>query len=78
MVCTYQSKAEEKGEALIEHATTKYCVPDCIIIMDQDSAFMSSLMNYLFNYIHSYIALSEFYTIIWYAYLLKCFTLKCY
>ena len=27
---------------------TKYCVPDCII-MDQDSAFMSSLMNYLFN-----------------------------
>ena len=25
----------------------KYCIPDCII-MDQDSAFMSSLMNYLF------------------------------
>ena len=33
---------------LIEHILTKYCVPDCII-MDQDSAFMSSLMNYLFN-----------------------------
>ena len=26
----------------------KYCVPD-YIIMDQDSAFMSSLMNYLFK-----------------------------
>ena len=47
-VSVYQSKAEEIGEALIEHVITKYCVPDCII-MDQDSAFMSSLMNYLFN-----------------------------
>ena len=44
----YQSKAEEIGEALIEHIITKYCVPDCII-MDQDSAFMSYLMNYLFS-----------------------------
>ena len=44
----YQSKAEEIDEALIEHVVTKYCVPDCII-MDQDSAFMLSLMNYLFN-----------------------------
>ena len=26
----YQSKAEEIGEALIEHVFTKYCVPDCI------------------------------------------------
>ena len=43
----YQSKGEEIGDALIEHVVTKYCVPDCII-MDQDSAFMSSLMNYLF------------------------------
>ena len=48
MILVYQSKAEEIGEALIEHVVTKYCVPDCII-MDQDSAFMSSLMNYLFN-----------------------------
>ena len=48
MVPIYQSKAEEIGEALIEHIVTKYCVPDCKI-MDQDSAFMSSLMNYLFN-----------------------------
>ena len=44
----YQSKAKEVGEALIEHVITKYCIPDCII-MDQDSAFMSSLMNYLFS-----------------------------
>ena len=44
----YQSKAEEIGDALIEHVVTKYCIPD-YIIMDQDSAFMSSLMNYLFN-----------------------------
>ena len=43
----YQSKAEEIGDALIEHIVMKYCVPDCII-MDKDSAFMS-LMNYLFN-----------------------------
>ena len=44
----YQSKAEEISDALIEHVIMKYCVPDSII-MDQDSAFMSSLMNYLFN-----------------------------
>ena len=44
----YQSKAEEIGDALIEHIVMKYCVLDCIT-MDQDSAFMSSLMNYLFN-----------------------------
>ena len=42
------SKAEEVGEALIEHVITKNCIPNCII-MDQDSAFMSSLINYLFN-----------------------------
>ena len=41
----YQSKVEEVGEALIEHVITKYCIPNCII-MDQDSTFMSSLMNY--------------------------------
>ena len=48
MVPIYQSKAEEIDEALIEHIVKKYFVPDCII-MDQESAFMSSLMNYLFN-----------------------------
>ena len=47
-VIIYQSKAEEIGEALIEHIITKYCVPNCIV-MDQGSAVMSSLMNYLCN-----------------------------
>ena len=44
-VLMYQSKAQV-GEALIEHIITQYCILDCII-MDQDSTFMSSLMNYL-------------------------------
>ena len=44
----YCSRSEEVGEALIEHVISKFCVPDCII-MDQDSAFMSTLMNYLFR-----------------------------
>ena len=43
----YQSKAEEIDKALIEHVM-KYCIPYCIV-MDQDSTFMSSLINYLFN-----------------------------
>ena len=42
----HQSKSEETVSALIENVITKYCVPE-YIIMDQDSAFMSSLMNYL-------------------------------
>ena len=41
-------KSEEIGEALIENVITKYCIPE-YIIMDQDSAFMSSLMTYLLN-----------------------------
>ena len=44
----YQSKSEEIGEALIENVISKYCIPD-YIIMDQDSTFMSTLMNYLFR-----------------------------
>ena len=44
----YHSRSEEVGEALIEHVILKFCAPDCIII-DQDSAFMSTLMNYLFR-----------------------------
>ena len=44
----YQAKSEEIGEALIENVITKYCIPE-YINMDQDSAFMSSLMTYLFN-----------------------------
>ena len=44
----HQSKSVEIGNALIENIITKYCVPE-YIIMDQDSTFMSSLMNYLFT-----------------------------
>ena len=44
----YHSRPEEVGEALIEHVILKYCAPDCII-MDQNSAFMSTLINYSFR-----------------------------
>ena len=43
-----QSKSEEVGEVLINSVFSKHCVPD-YMIMDLDSAFMSSLMNYLFK-----------------------------
>ena len=43
----YWSRSEEVQEALTEHIISKFGAPDCII-MDQESAFMSSLMNYLF------------------------------
>ena len=48
MVPIFQAKSEEIGEALLEHVITKHCIHD-YIIMDQDSAFMSSLMTYLFH-----------------------------
>ena len=44
----HQAKSEEVGEALIENVITKYCVPE-YILMDQDSAFMSSHLTYLLN-----------------------------
>ena len=44
----YQARSEEIGEALIDHIITKYYIPEDII-MDQDSAFMLSLMTYLLN-----------------------------
>ena len=40
----YQAKSEGIGEALINNVITKYCIPECII-MDQDSAFVSSLIT---------------------------------
>ena len=43
----FHTKSEQVGEALVEHVITKYCIPEYIII-DQDMAFMSSLMTYLF------------------------------
>ena len=44
----FQARSEEIGEALIKNVKTKYCIPE-YIVMDQDSAFMSSLMTYLFH-----------------------------
>ena len=43
-----QARSEEVGEALIENIITKYGTPE-YMIMDQDSTFLSSLMNYLFK-----------------------------
>ena len=43
-----QAKSEEVGEALINNVFSKYCLPD-YMIMDLDSAFVSSLMSYLFK-----------------------------
>ena len=47
-VPSFQARSEEIGDALLENVITKYCIPE-YIIMDQDSAFMSSLMTYLFQ-----------------------------
>ena len=44
----FQTRSEEIGDPLIENVIMKYCIPE-YIIMDQDSAFMSSLMTYLFH-----------------------------
>ena len=44
----FQARSEEVGEAILGHVITKHCIPG-YIIMDQDSAFMSSLMRYLFH-----------------------------
>ena len=42
----YQARSEEVGEALIENVISKFGTPEYMII-DQNSAFMSSLMSYL-------------------------------
>ena len=44
----YQARSEEVREALIENIISKFGTPD-YMMMDQDSAFMSSLMSYLFQ-----------------------------
>ena len=43
----FQTRSEEVGEAILEHVITKHYISD-YIVMDQDSAFMSSLMSYFF------------------------------
>ena len=47
-ISIHQAKSEEIGDGIIEHVITKYCIPE-YVIMDQDSTFISSLMNYLFQ-----------------------------
>ena len=44
----YQARSEEVGEALIENIISKFGTPE-YMIMEQDSAFMSSFMSYLFK-----------------------------
>ena len=48
MVPIFQARSEEIGEAIMENVITKYCIPE-YVIMDQDSAFMSSPMTYLLD-----------------------------
>ena len=43
-VLIFQARSGEVGEALLEHVITKHCIPDYIII-EQDNVFMSSLMH---------------------------------
>ena len=44
----YQARSEEIGEALIENVISIYGTPE-YMIMDKDSAFLSTLMSYLFK-----------------------------
>ena len=44
----YQGRSEDIGDMLIENVISKFGTPE-YMIMDQDSAFMSTLMNYLFK-----------------------------
>ena len=44
----YHSRSEEIGDALIDNVISKYCIPE-YIIMDQGSAFISTLTSYLFK-----------------------------
>ena len=44
----YQARLEEVGDALIDNVISKYGIKECLI-MDQDTAFMSTIMNYLFK-----------------------------
>ena len=41
----YQARSEKIGDALIDNVISKYGIWE-YLIMDQDSAFMSTIMNY--------------------------------
>ena len=44
----YQARSEEIGDSLIDNVIAKFGIPE-YLIMDQDSSFMSTIMNYLFR-----------------------------
>ena len=44
----YQARSEEIGVSLIDDVISKFGIPE-YLIMDQDSSFMSTIMNYLFR-----------------------------
>ena len=44
----YQTRSVEIGDSLIDNVISKFGIPE-YLIMDQDSAFMSTIMNYLFR-----------------------------
>ena len=44
----YQARSEEIDNTLIDNVISKYGIPE-YLIMDQDSAFMSTIMNHLFR-----------------------------
>ena len=44
----YHARSEEIRDVLIDNIISKYGIPE-YIMMDQDSAFMSTLMSYLFK-----------------------------
>ena len=44
----YQERSEEIGDSLIDNVISKFGIPE-YLIMDQDSSFMSTIMNYLFR-----------------------------
>ena len=44
----YQARSEEIGDSLIDNVISKFGIPEYLII-DQDSLFMSTIMNYLFR-----------------------------
>ena len=44
----YQARSEEIGDSLIDNVISRFGIPE-YLIMDQDSSFMSTIMNYLFR-----------------------------
>ena len=44
----HQARSEETGDALIDNVISKYGIPE-YMIMDQDNAFMSTIMSHLFK-----------------------------